>query len=174
MGTTTWAKSVSTMAAAVLLGVLAAPRPASAQAIGYGIAGPAGYSGFFGSSSALALHAAGGGEVLAGGRVGGGGELGVLVGSGGGLFVASANGVFHVVPGTGAAGRAERVSPFISGGYTRWSNGEGEFDGWNAGAGADVWLKPRLGMRFEFRDHVRPDSRGTVHYWAFRAGVAFR
>ena len=30
------------------------------------------------------------------------------------------------------------------------------------------------GLRVEFRDHVRPDSRGTVHYWSLRAGIAFR
>jgi hypothetical protein len=160
---------VSTMVA--LAGVIAS-RPAAAQALGYGIAGPAGYSGFFGSSS-LAVHAAGGGEVLAGGRVGAGGEFGLLAGTGGGLFVTSANGVFHFVPGDRTSART-RVSPFVTAGYTRISSGEGAFDGWNAGAGADVWLKPRVGMRVEFRDHVRPDSRGTVHDWAVRAGIVFR
>ena len=155
-----------------LVGGIALARPAGAQVIGYGIAGPAGYSGFFGGS-ALAVHAAGGAAVLAAGRIGGGGEFGVLAGTGGGLFVTSANAVVHVLPGTPAS-TGSRFSPYVSGGYSRLSSGEGAFDAWNAGAGADVWLKPRVGLRVEFRDHVRPDVRGTVHYWAVRAGVAFR
>jgi hypothetical protein len=166
-------KSVSTMA--VLAGALALAAPAAAQVtgLGYGIAGPAGYSGFFGSSG-LNVHAAGGGEALAGGRVGAGGEFGLLAGPGGGLFVTSLNGVFHFAPSSGARGPDQRVSPFVSGGYTRMFSGEGSFNGFNAGAGADIWLKPRLGIRAEVRDHIRPDSRGGVHYWAVRVGVVFR
>jgi hypothetical protein len=163
---------VSTMA--VLAGILAPARPAGAQVLGYGIAGPAGYSGFFGS--APAIHAAGGGEVLAGGRaggrIGGGGEFGVLAGASAGLFVTSANAVFHFVPSRPTPIRS-RISPYVSGGYSRLASGEGGFNAWNGGMGADFWLKPRLGLRAEFRDHVRRDSRGDVHYWALRAGVVF-
>lgn len=101
------------MAGAGLMGVLAA-APAEAQVLGYGVAGPAGLSGFFRTSAANG-HVAGGIEALAGGRVG----------------------------------------------------GQGEF-------GAFGWLRPRVGLRIDFRDHVRPDSRGTVQYWTFRAGVSFR
>ena len=119
------------------------------------------------------LHAAGGGEFLAGGRVGGGGEFGLLANTDGGVFVTSANGVFHFVPSVATPIRS-RISPFASGGYTRMTSGEGGFDAWNLGAGADVWLKPRVGLRLEFRDHIRPDGRGGVQYWAFRAGVVFR
>ncbi len=161
---------VSTMAA--LAGILATARPADAQALGYGIAGPAGYSGFFGSS-AQAIHAAGGGEVLVGGRVGGGGEFGILANANGGLFLTSANAVVHFVPSQPTPIRS-RLSPFITGGYTRFSSGEGAFNGWNAGAGTDVWLKPRVGLRVEFRDHVRSDQRGSVQYRALRVGVVFR
>ena len=145
--------------------------PADAQLLGYGIAGLSGHSGFFGSS-VTAGHVAGGGEVLAGGRVGGGGEFGLIAGTGGGLWVTSANGVFHLLPARPSAGEAS-VSPFVTGGYTRMSSGEGSFDGWNAGVGADVWFKPHAGLRVELRDHVRPDSRGTVHYWSIRPGLAF-
>ncbi len=167
-----WARVgiVSTIVA--LAGVIASSRPAEAQALGYGIAGPAGYSGFFGGSS-QAVHVAGGGEILAGGRVGGGGEFGLLANPNGGLFITSANAVFHFVPSQPTPVRS-RLSPYVSGGYTRMSSGEGAFNGWNAGIGTDIWLKPRVGLRVEFRDHVRPDSRGGVHYWAVRAGVAFR
>ena len=101
------------------------------------------------------------------------GLSGSLVGTGGGLFVTSVNAVLHVPQGASSAG-GSRLSPYVSGGYTRMSSGEGAFDGWNVGAGTDVWLRSRVGMRVEVRDHVRPDSRGAVHYWAIRAGVAFR
>jgi hypothetical protein len=165
---------VSTLA--VLAGILLPARPAGAQALGYGIAGPAGYSGFFGTS-APAVHAAGGGEVLvggwSGGQVGGGGEFGLLASTGGGLFITSANAVVHFRPSQPTPVRS-RLSPFVTGGYTRMSSGEGAFNGWNAGAGTDVWLKPRVGLRIEFRDHVRSDGRGSVQYWALRAGVVFR
>jgi hypothetical protein len=146
--------------------------PAGAQGLGYGIAGPAGYDGFFGSS-VLLLHAAGGGEFLVGGRVGAGGEFGLLGNADGALFVTSANGVFHFTPGDPTPIK-RRISPFVTGGYTRTSSGEGGFNAWNLGAGADVWGKPRLGVRIEFRDHIRPDDRGGVQYWAFRVGVVFR
>jgi hypothetical protein len=161
---------VSTLA--VVAGAITA-RPAGAQALGYGIAGPAGYTGFFGSSASLAVHAAGGGEILARGRFGAAGEFGMLAGPSAGLFITSANGVLHFVPSVATPIRS-RISPFITGGYTRMSSGEGGFHGWNIGAGADVWLKPRVGLRLDVRDHIRPDSRGGVHYWAFRAGVVFR
>ena len=55
-------------------------RTTEAQGLGYAIAGPAGISGFFGSS-ASAVHAAGGGEALLNGRAGVGGEFGVFANS---------------------------------------------------------------------------------------------
>ena len=155
-----------------LAGVIAPARAAVGQALGYGIAGPAGYSGFFGSSFA-SVHAAGGGEFLVGGRVGAGGEFGLLANTGGGLFITSANAVFHFTPSQPTPIRS-RISPYVSGGYTRLSSGEGGFNAVNAGIGADVWFKPRVGLRAEFRDHIRPDSRGGVHYWSVRTGVVFR
>jgi hypothetical protein len=161
---------VSTLVA--LVGGIATVRPGAAQGVGYAIAGPAGYTGFFGGAFP-SIHAAGGGEVLAGGRVGAGGEFGLMANTGGGLFVTSANVVFHFAPSQPSPIRS-RLSPYVSGGYTRLYSGEGGFHAWNAGIGTDVWLKPRVGLRLEFRDHVRPDSRGGVHYWSFRVGVAFR
>src|SRR5687767_7502816 len=47
--------------------LLIGSRAASAQGLGYGIVGPAGNSGSFGS---VAVHAAGGGELLINGRAG--------------------------------------------------------------------------------------------------------
>ena len=159
-----WMRGAVIAAGAVGWGVAASP--AAAQVSGYGVVGPAGLSGFYGTSAANG-HVAGGVEGLVGGRIGGQGEFGAIGGSGGLLLVTSANGLVRPAPDG-------KVSPFVTGGYTRMSSGEGGFDAWNAGAGADVWLKPRVGLRLEFRDHVRPDPRGTVHYWTFRAGVSFR
>lgn len=142
---------------------------AHAQFLGYGLAGPAGFSGFFGSS-ASGVHVAGGAEALIRERAGVGGEFGVLANSSSALLVFSANGVLH--PTGKAASR--RNSPFVSGGYTRMGSGEGSFGAWNVGGGLDLWWRERLGFRVEFRDHVRPDRRGTVQYWTIRAGVVFR
>ena len=44
----------------------------------------------------------------------------------------------------------------------------------NAAGGADGWIGDRAGIRFEVRDHLRPDDRGTTHYWTFRIGAVFR
>jgi hypothetical protein len=153
----------------IALVLCATARAAEAQALGYGIAGPAGYSGFFSSNAGL-VHAAGGVELLAGGRLGGGGEFGLIAGSGGGLWVSSVNGVYHGYRITGD----RKVMPFLTGGYTHMSSGDGSFNAWNVGGGVDIWPKERVGLRVEYRDHIRPDDRGTVHYWTIRAGVVFR
>jgi len=169
---TTWAR-VAIVSTLTVVGAMITARPAAAQALGYGIAGPAGYSGFFGNSVLPLLHVAGGGEFLAGGRVGVGGEFGLLANTDGGMFVTSVNGVFHFKPSVATPIRS-RISPFASGGYTRLGSGGYGSTAWNLGAGADIWLEPRVGVRLEFRDHIRPDGRGGVQYWAFRAGVVFR
>lgn len=69
---------------------------------------------------------------------------------------------------------SQKLAPFVTAGYTRMGSGEGSFNAWNVGAGANYWVGRRVGVRMEFRDHVRPDVRGTVQYWAVRAGVAVR
>ena len=142
---------------------------AEAQALGYAIVGPAGYSGFFGSSASL-VHAAGGGEVLVAKGAGVSGEAGVLANSDSRLVVVSVNGAFHFSNGPARRGPA----PFVTGGYTHMGNAEGSFSGWNVGGGVDLWMNNQVGLRVEFRDHVRPDFRGAVQYWAIRAGVSVR
>lgn len=154
---------------AALALMLMSARGADAQVLGYGIAGPAGFSGFWGSGSD-SMHPAAGGEALVRGIAGVGGEFGAIVGSGSYLFVYSINGVLHVLPARGG----HRVSPFITGGYTHMYNRDGGFDAWNAGGGVDVWIRKRAGLRVDFRNHVRPDDRGTVQYWTLRAGVVLR
>jgi hypothetical protein len=153
----------------LLLILLGSARAADAQVLGYAIAGPAGFSGFFGSNGSGG-QAAAGAEVLIRSRAGVGGEFGIMVNSSSAMWVTSVNGVLHILPGT----RGHGTSPFITGGYTRLSSGEGTFSAWNAGAGVHVWPKARVGVRAEFRDHVRSDARGNVHYWMLRAGVVIR
>lgn len=150
---------------------LTAVTTVHAQGLGYAVAGPGGVSGFFGSRSS-AFHAAGGGGVRFARHAGGGAEGGVLGNAGSLLVMVSANGTFYVSPVTAGTG----PSPFLTGGYTRLGigNGDGSFNTWNVGGGLDVWGSGGAGLRLEFRDHVRPDVRGTVHYWVIRAGVAFR
>ena len=144
--------------------VLGSVRGAEAQGLGYGVGGLAGVSGFF--ASAAAGHVAGGGEALFRGRAGIGGEVGLI----NNLTLGSVNGVVHLLPSRAGS----RLSPFVTTGWTRMSSGEGTFDAWNAGGGVDVWPRDRVGFRLELRDHLRPDTRGTVHYWTIRGGIVFR
>lgn len=52
--------------------------------------------------------------------------------------------------------------------------GAGSFDAVDVGGGADFRVKPRAGLRVEFRNHIRSDTRGSVQYWARRGGIVFR
>jgi hypothetical protein len=145
----------------IILLCIGVPR-AVAQPFAYGIAGPAGVSGFFRASHSW--HAAGGGEFVIPLGVGFGGELGIMQS----LGVLSLNASLHF------SRSRSMLSPYVTAGYTRMGSGEGSFDAWNAGGGADYWFGARAGLRMEFRDHIRPDARGTVQYWTVRAGIAVR
>ena len=129
-----------------------------AQVLGYGIAGPAGTSGFINTNTTF--HAAGGVEIVAADRAGVGGEFGFF----NRLIVGSANGVVRF------------GNVFLTGGYSRMGigDGEGAFSAFNVGGGVNAWMGDHAGLRVEFRDHVRTDDRGNTHYWSIRAGVAFR
>jgi hypothetical protein len=154
------------IAAVVFTSLTGVTRPTSlfAQVHGYAIAGPAGALGFV-NTGRTTFHAAGGGEFFLGKYVSVDGEGGFFDR----LITASVNGALHVADGTS-------MSPFLTAGYTRMGihDGEGGFNAWNVGAGADAWIGRHAGIRFELRDHLRPDHRGTTNYWSFRAGVVFR
>jgi hypothetical protein len=130
----------------------------------YVIAGPAGVSGWLRASNTV--YAAGGGEFGIG-PVGIGGELGYWAS---GLGMGSVNGSVH--PAGNASG--QKVLPFLSAGYTVGFNFERTFNAANVGGGVNYWITNGLGLRLDFRDHIRPDQRGTLHYWSIRAGVLFR
>jgi hypothetical protein len=153
----------------LMIVMMAGVSRADAQGLGYAIAGPAGFTGFFGSSFS-AGHAAAGGELLIGRRAGIGAEYGIFASSGGAFTIASINGVLHIL----STDLKRGPSPFVTGGYARLSSGEGDFNAWNVGAGVDTWIKPRVGVRVEIRDHIRPDSRGDVQYWTMRVGLVIR
>ncbi len=149
--------------------VVATPRAAQAQALGYAIVGPAGVVGPFGGSG-LAGHVAAGGELLIGNRVGAGAEHGLIAGVDGGQWATSANLVVHFAPPE----RSRGTRPFLTGGYTRLSSGDGTFNAWNIGGGVDIWARERVGVRVELRDHIRPDDGGAFHHWGLRAGIVVR
>jgi hypothetical protein len=140
--------------------------PVRAQALGYGLGGGSLFTGWFGSG--FGWHAAGGGEILAKGIAGGAAELGVFGNSNGGLWLTSFNGVAHIPD------ISHRTSAYLTGGYSRFSNGEGSFNAINFGVGADFRSASHVGTRLELRDHLRRDVRGRVHYFSIRAGIAFK
>ena len=145
--------------------MLAASR-ADAQGLAYGIGGFGGYTGWFGGAGVY--HVAGGGELLVRGIVGVGAEAGLLGNVGSALKVLSVNGVAHL------AGSDDKASPYLTAGYSRFSSGDGNFNAINFGVGVDFWTNRHAGVRLEFRDHLRRDSRGSVHYYSIRAGIALK
>jgi hypothetical protein len=163
MGIATWQRRVRMLVACGL--VLGAAQLAEAQSAIYGLAGPAGVSGFFRSSRAV--HAAGGGDIVLAGPLAVSGEFGGFANASSILWVTSVNGTI-VLSGVG------RLAPFLTSGYTRMGSGEGAFNAWNVGGGVNVWFGDRVGVRADVRDHIRPDSRGKVQYWTVRGGVVFR
>jgi hypothetical protein len=160
--------SVFLLAATFILGLNVSS--AHAQGLGYRIAGPAGVAGFF-AASASELHAAGGGELRAASRVGAGGEFGVF-GTSGAVLVLSFNGTLYL----GSRPEANKTVPYLSSGYSRFGidRGDEAFGAWNIAGGLDYWAGRHAGLRVELRDHLRLDTRGTVQYWALRAGIVFR
>jgi hypothetical protein len=49
----------------------------------------------------------------------------------------------------------------------------GVANGGHFGGGVNYWLKERVGLRFEVRDHVVAEAAGT-HFLDFRFGLTFR
>lgn len=156
---------IAALLVVVLLGCTA--TEARAQAVGFVVAGPAGRSGFFGSA-VDSLHVAGGADLVIRDRLGVGGDFGFFSR----LLTASATATWHI------AGRraTDRALPFLFGGYSLMGigDGEGAFSTWVVGAGVDIDRGKRWAFRLEFRDHIRPDRRGTVQYWSVGGGLAVR
>ena len=175
------AKIVTTLAiTACLVGM---PAAALAQAGGNAPAravGGLGY-GFVGlgavTSSGESMgtwHVGGGGEAVIRDAIGIGAEIGYLNGleepDESGLGVFSLNGSYHFNGGEAS----RRFRPFLTAGYTLGFAADGHENLFNIGGGVDYWLKPKVGLRVEFRDHVWSGDEDTLHFWSVRFGVTFR
>ena len=117
-------------------------------------------------------HVGGGGEVLFRDAFGVGAEIGYLTlmeaAESDGFGVLSVNGSYHFNGGASA----RRWRPFLTGGYTLGFDGGSSESFFNVGGGVDFWMKPGVGLRLEFRDHIW--TQEDVHLWGVRIGVTFR
>lgn len=136
------------------------------RAWGYGFGGVGGTSG----NSVATLHVGGGGEALVYKGLGLGAEVGYVapfeaVGDGIGIF--STNVSYHFVKPQSN----RKLVPFVTGGFSLAFRNRASGGG-NFGGGVQYWVRPRLGLRFEFRDHIF--SSDTPHLYGFRVGLSFR
>jgi hypothetical protein len=155
------------MVVSILLGgqVVALGQTASEpRGWGYGFGGVGGTSeGLLGT-----LHVGGGGEGLVYKGLGLGAEIGYLspLGNfGEGIGILSTNVGYHFVKPN------HKLVPFVTGGFSlAFKNGSS--GGGNFGGGVQYWLRPHVGLRFEFRDHVFASD--TPHLYGVRVGLSFR
>jgi len=68
--------------------------------------------------------------------------------------------------------RSSKLDPFVTGGYSLGFRGGATASGGNFGAGVQYWMKDRVGLRLEFRDHEF--SSDSPHLYQFRVGLSFR
>jgi hypothetical protein len=175
-------RAARTIAILVTVGwLLAAPAAALAQSgssapvktvsgLGYAFAGVGAAVGEGGSTGTW--HLGGGGEAIFADAVGVGAEIGYLNSfeeDSEGIGVFSVNGAYHF----GGGSHSGKVRPFITGGYTLGFR-DGHANLFNVGGGVDFWLKPKVGLRVEFRDHIWTEENDTVQFLGVRVGVTFR
>jgi hypothetical protein len=147
-----------------LILIVVLPAAAFAQrGWGYVFGGVGGRS----ETNAVSLHVGGGGEGLLYKGFGVGGEIGYFAPferAGDGFGLGSVNVGYHFNP-------SQKVVPFVSGGYSvAFRNGSSS--GGNVGGGVHFWMKDKVGLRFEFRDHIF--SSDSPHFYSFRVGLNFR
>jgi len=116
-------------------------------------------------------HVGGGGEGFFNRYIGAGAELGYLT-----PIRSWSDGVGTLSPNVVARLRAKdsanKVEPFITGGYTLFFR-SGAASGFNFGGGVNYWMKNHIGLRFEVRDNVWT-SYATIHYVGIRVSMLFR
>jgi hypothetical protein len=90
------------------------------------------------------------------------------------MVVVSPNGYYHFIHSS-----QSHLDPFVTVGYSAFMR-KGIQNLFNYGVGVNYWLRPSLGMRLEFRDHMRHFGAGLstpsgfwAHYWGIRIGVVF-
>ncbi len=130
---------------------------------GYVVGGVGSYSGKLISQAAI------GGEKVFGKGIGAGGELGFVAGHTSFGFV-SLNMYYHLAHN----GAAQKVDPFVTGGFTGAFDFFAAASGANIGVGLHYWFLRHLGARAEFRDIVFPGTSQGANVWGFRGGIAFR
>ena len=166
---------------AVAAWLVAVPAAAPAQSGGGAPAKPIsglGY-GFGGVGAAIGegdstgtWHLGGGGDAIFADAVGIGAEIGYLNSfeeDSEGVGVFSVNGSYHF----GGGSPSGKVRPFVTGGYTLGFR-DGHANLFNVGGGVNFWLKPKVGLRVEFRDHIWVEDNDTLQFLGVRVGVTFR
>jgi hypothetical protein len=83
-----------------------------------------------------------------------------------GIGIGSVNGSYQF-------GRAGKVVPFVTGGYSLLFRSATE-NAFNFGGGVNWWFADRLGLKLELRDHVGTGGFRETHFWTIRAGLNFR
>ncbi len=83
-----------------------------------------------------------------------------------GFGLASVNGSYHIPR------EDSKIDPFITGGYTVAFPGSANL--FNVGGGVNWWVRSRLGVRLEVRDHVYTGSSAALHVVTFGVGLTFR
>jgi hypothetical protein len=86
-----------------------------------------------------------------------------------GFNIFSTNGSFHFLGG----GTSDKFDPFATGGYSHLFGPGVGVNALNFGGGFNYWLTNKVGVRFEFRDHVFSASNTTSNLYGLRGGVAF-
>ena len=133
------------------------------KAWGHGFAG---FGAFVDGNSPALYHFGGGGGGLLAAGVGVNIDLGVVGLVEGGDVV----GLFS--PGAlYAFNRREKLSPFVTGGYSMLFR-SGALHGGFIGGGVNYWLGDSLGLRFEVRDHIFSEG-DTAHLLEGRFSVVF-
>jgi hypothetical protein len=157
-------------ALAVTAGLLVCAASADAQhGKAFAVAAAGGWSSPYADTGLVG--GAGGGEAVLGGRLGVGGEIGVLVAPDGkGLVSLAFDGRLRVT----SLRATSRTRPFVLAGYSFIHFFESAAHGWNVGAGADYRVSTARAIRVEFKDIIEPRPGGSAHYWAARVGLVFR
>ena len=149
----------------VLVPALSWAQSDSKRAWGYVFGGLGGAS----DGEGAFAHIGGGGEGLLYKGFGLGGEIGYFApisenfGDGIGILSVNPSGHFN---------RSEKLSPFVTGGFSLAFRDGAAAGGGNIGGGVQYWLKENVGLRFEFRTHIFSSDSPFLH--SFRVGVSFR
>ena len=151
-----------------------ASKPNGEFGYGYVFFGPGGYNSGGGEAT---MQVGGGGEAVFKNGAGIGAELAYLTrfkDTGDGIGMFSINGSYHFLK----ASKDRKVVPFLTGGYTGFMKGD-YVNGINVGGGVNYWFKPRVGLRFEFRNSVWLEDSvwafaDGMNFWNVRIGLTFR